>query len=209
MWNEVQRLEIAKPAFQKSFPSGRRRGFVVWPLQLQLVLRDDQGPSGSHLRQPGRRPCAETTGPRLPGTSWCVHREPESFGGAGLLFSQLQLRSEFRCEDMVSAWTLPGVFNLNPGSGIHFSGALPLGAPSPAPPTWRRRWLMVGHSSPQELWPYTQKHQRSWGRCCPSSVLRNYQQNLGSAEEGKKPQTGSREPWVLCPDSASGSIDLA
>lgn len=107
-----------------------------------------------------------------------------------LLFSsQLQLSPEFRCEDIMSAWTLLEEFNLILGSGIHFSRAPLQGTASPTPPMWRR--LMVGHSSPPALWLYAQRHQRSWGGgCCPSSVLRNYQQNLGSAEEGKQPQTG-------------------
>lgn len=43
MWGEVRREKIARPAFQKLFSSRRLSVVIVlWPLQLQLVLRDDK-----------------------------------------------------------------------------------------------------------------------------------------------------------------------
>ena len=115
-----------------------------------------QGPNGSHLRQPGNGPSAETMGQFSQALAG-VLRGAESFGGAALSFLSRQLRTKFRHQDRLSAQSLPPEGSFESGVWEPLSGGR-----SPTSLACRRPCMVVGHSSPPTLPLSLQKHKDSW-----------------------------------------------
>lgn len=164
------------------------------------MLRDDQGPSGSHLRQHGGRPSAETTGPRLPGTGCCAPG-PESFGSAALLFLAA-------AKPWIQTWGHD--VSLDATGGVEFDSGI-----------WDP--LFQGTTVGNSLTHPSHVEEADGRTQLPTSTLALRSKTLAQLGWGllslfcfKKLAAKSREcrgreiapNWVLCPDSASAALTL-